>query len=349
MLEKVLEKICPNKKEKYLEKYLNLKYKLKMIKLFFKKRTDYYLLGTPEYGNLGDHAIAEAEKKFINDCGKSVTEISSTCVYYNIKGVKKLIKNANIIITGGGFLGSIWMNEERMVRKVVQAFPENKIIIFPQTFYYEDTVEAIKEKEHTFKLYEEHKNLHIYAREEKTYNFLKQELKNTEIQIVPDIVLYLNETKDIKREERILVCMRKDKEKISSKLIEEFLQNVKLPLKYTDTVVEHNIMENKRKEELENKFMEFRKSKLVVTNRLHGMIFAFITATPCIAVDNLTKKVSGVYKWIKDVEFIKMIEEKTTKMDLDNFVDKVLNNEYKNNKEISSQFEKLKNEIEELN
>ncbi len=41
-----------------------------------------------------------------------------------------------------------------------------------------------------------------------------------------------------------------------------------------------------RMEELNSKFAEFLSSGLVITDRLHGMIFAAITGTPCIALDN---------------------------------------------------------------
>ena len=56
------------------------------------------------------------------------------------------------------------------------------------------------------------------------------------------------------------------------------------------------------------KLREISSARLVVTNRLHMMIFAAITATPCIAIDNLTHKVLGVYQWIKPLPYIKLIE-----------------------------------------
>lgn len=38
------------------------------------------------------------------------------------------------------------------------------------------------------------------------------------------------------------------------------------------------------------------------------MIFCAITATPCIAMDNLSGKVKGVYEWLKDLPYINFIE-----------------------------------------
>lgn len=347
MLEKILKKISPNKEKEYMDKYLKIKYKLKTLKFYFKEKTDYYLLGTPEYGNLGDHAIAMAEKEFIKDCKKTVTEITSPTVYYNIKGLKKIIKNKPILITGGGFLGSMWMNEENMVRKIIQEFSNNKIIIFPQTVFYENTEIGQKEKEITFELYKKHKNLHIYAREQRTYNFLKNELHGIDIKLVPEIVLYMNKTENINREDKILVCMRNDKEKVENKLIENFLNKQNVKLEYTETNLPYAITEKNRGKELNNKFKQFQTSKLVVTNRLHGMVFAAITSTPCLCMDNLSKKVSGVYEWIKDKEYIKLIDETTDEETLERFLEKVWKNNYNyDNKALQIDFNELKKEIE---
>ena len=51
---------------------------------------------------------------------------------------------------------------------------------------------------------------------------------------------------------------------------------------------------------------QIKKSKLLITDRLHGMIFAVITNTPCIAFANKSGKVKGVYNWIsKDNDYVK--------------------------------------------
>lgn len=42
-----------------------------------------------------------------------------------------------------------------------------------------------------------------------------------------------------------------------------------------------------------NKYIKFRECELVITDRIHGMIFAAITGTPCIALSNY--KIKGTY------------------------------------------------------
>ncbi|MBQ7221650.1 MAG: polysaccharide pyruvyl transferase family protein [Synergistaceae bacterium] len=47
-------------------------------------------------------------------------------------------------------------------------------------------------------------------------------------------------------------------------------------------------------------------AELVVTDRLHGMLFAAITGTPCVAFDNKTGKVHSVYEWIAGCEYVQV-------------------------------------------
>ena len=54
--------------------------------------------------------------------------------------------------------------------------------------------------------------------------------------------------------------------------------------------------------------MQFSSSKLVVTDRLHGMIFSAITNTPCICFDNKNGKVSAQYEWIRNNSYVKLVD-----------------------------------------
>ena len=53
--------------------------------------------------------------------------------------------------------------------------------------------------------------------------------------------------------------------------------------------------------EIKKKIVEFSSCKIIVTDRLHGMIFSLIAGVPCVAIDNKNHKVSGVYKTIESV------------------------------------------------
>ena len=62
---------------------------------------------------------------------------------------------------------------------------------------------------------------------------------------------------------------------------------------------------------------EFCGAKLVITDRLHGMIFAAVSETPAIVIRNYNHKVSGSFEWIKSLPYIKYadsVEEVLTEM-----------------------------------
>lgn len=270
-----------------------------------------YFLDTPEYGNLGDQAIAFAMMKFMHDFFPEYKqrEVLENHIYHNLKNLKKTIKSTDIIcLTGGGNMGILYQKYEAIRRIIIKNFPNNKIIIFPQTIDYGKTKYGISEFKRAIKIYNNHKNLTLLAREEKSYKIMKNNFKNCNVLLCPDIVLYLDYF-DLckKRENSIGICLRDDKEKaISSKDLEKiYTLNCKINKVSTTLNNQKEINMNNRKKIIEDKLLEISKNSYFITDRLHGMIFAFITNTNCIALPNSNGKVEGVYNWIKNKGKIK--------------------------------------------
>lgn len=332
-----------------LRTFYKIEYLYKYKKYRKENSRQYILFGVPRHGNLGDHAILIAEHQFLKDIGiNDVFDIPIEMQNILINTLKKHVnQNDVIMITGGGFIGSQWMEEENMVRQVLTTFFNNKTIIFPSTIYYKNDENSQKELEIDKKIYTQHKNLIICAREEITYKWIKENYPDIQSLLIPDIVLYLkNENNSSERENVALLCLRKDIEKnINDEKILRIESTVKkyCQVKYTDTVVRKRITEKNRDKELEEKLKEFSKAKLVITDRLHGMIFAAITDTPCIAIGNYNYKVKGVYEWIKNSGYIKFIEDINL---LDEKIKQVLQQEERKYPiEIREKYKDLKNAI----
>ncbi len=308
MIKNLIKKVYLYIKRIYVRK------KLRVI-LERKKEKCIFLIGSPLHGNIGDHAISIAERKLLENIDeKQIIEIPGE--YYNLgydKIKNKVKKEDIIIITGGGFIGSLWLNEENMVRHIISHFMENRIIIMPQTIFFEKNELGKKELNISKAIYESHPDLWIFVREEKSFNFCKENFNKIEnVFLVPDIVMYLDYQLPQDKREGVLFCIRKDKEKVldTNKIndLTNIIKSINLQIKETTTVLKKRISLKQRQYIFENKLLEFKKSRLVITDRLHGMIFAAITATPCIAMDNLSGKVRGVYEWLKNIEYIKFIE-----------------------------------------
>lgn len=323
------------------QKQANIKVRNKIVKQLKKnKKQKFVLLGTPLHGNLGDQAIVLKEYEFLKDNFANAEIIEIPRYYYDLLAatLKTYISSTDLIlIHGGGYLGTIWLSEELFVRKVIELFQNNKIIIFPQTVSYEKSDFGKQEPLKAQQIYSKHKNLTIFARECNSYNFLKENF-NCNIYLTPDIVLYGSNSiiKNSSRRETVVFCFRKDKEK---KLTDEQINSIKNcqrlqefePL-FVDTVVNYNVFSKTRKKEVEKKLEIFSQAKIVVTDRLHGMIFAAVTGTPCVAMSNSNGKVKAVYEWIKDFEYIKYSESPDDFEDVLNSLD--INRSYRYNPDL---------------
>lgn len=270
------------------------------------------VMGIPHHGNIGDNAIAVAEEQLLS---KYFSEYK---VYYMqekyldmcAKRVKKYINDEDIILLhGGGNIGDTYERPEKGRREVIKLYPNNKIIIFPQTAYFSDTQKGKEELEISKQIYNNHKKLIILAREEKSYNFMKEHFYNAKIYLTPDIVMTLHKPNNIyKNREGVLFLFRTDEEKtLDDRKVKELINNKYTKVTTSDMNLGKGIVKiggKVRDELLESKFNQLKEHKFVITDRLHGMIFAAITETPCIAFGNFNHKISESYKWLENLKYI---------------------------------------------
>ena len=273
------------------------------------------LTGTPVYGNIGDIAITSAEIKLLRDNNIAFLEVPITVAkWYRKRLAEKMPQSVKILNQGGGNMGIQWFNAEIYRREDLCYFFEHDIIVFPQTLYYGNSKRGIEELENSIKSYSKNKErLHLFAREKISYEQMKKLYPLNDVQLVPDIVLYLNKMERTNKRKGIIFVVRSDKEKnISNEQMGEFIKLAKkidADITITDTVINRMILKNNRKKILEKKLEQFGKAKLVVTDRLHGMIFSIITGTPCVVVSNSNHKIRGVYEWVKDLKNVQFVED----------------------------------------
>jgi exopolysaccharide biosynthesis predicted pyruvyltransferase EpsI len=157
--------------------------------------------------------------------------------------------------------------------------------------------------------------LTIVAREPQSYKLIKKYFDKVNIIETPDIVLSLELALEEFPREGIITLLRDDKEKkempqISSLLVELSKQ---FEISTSDTHLGENFFERidhqNRKSILNEKWKEIAQHKLVITDRLHGMIFSYITKTPCIVFSNSNYKIRETYKkYLSESKSIMFIE-----------------------------------------
>ncbi|MBU3198080.1 glycosyltransferase [Clostridium estertheticum] len=311
-------------------KYIKLKGKgYKETKHLYEAKTKQkriFIIGTPNHGNLGDHAIAYAEEKILKDNFKDfiIIEIVTADIIKHIKNLKKNVKKDDIfVLQGGGNLGDEYIWEEEGRRKIISEFKDNKIILFPQSIYFKETVIGKTELSKTKTIYNEHKNLIMVAREETSYNIMKETFVNSKVILTPDIVLYLNETYPKLERKGVLLSLRQDKEGVLSSQQKDDIRSeaqsnfdkiiitdtVDVFTTHEDKILQYMINLNQREKRLKAKWNQFKGVQVVITDRLHGLVFCAITSTPCIVIANYNHKVKDTYAWLKDLNYIKFVND----------------------------------------
>lgn len=276
----------------------------------YKDKKKIVLIGLPEYDNLGDLAIGYAECSFIQNNKTDDYDflpVTERCFEKYLKQIKKVI-NANdiIFIQGGGNFGNQYYDQERIRRKILRNFKENKMYLMPSTFYMKND----KNIDNFVKRYNT-KKFSIFLREKYSFELAKKHFKN-QLYLVPDIVLSLEHVVTKNSRDGIGLCIRKDIErKVSKEQEDKIKQSVyrnrnKLFMFDTSNKKTNNFEDYQ--EIMRNIFDEISKYELVITDKLHCMIFCAITGTPCIALGNYNYKIKGVHEWIQHYDFVKFCE-----------------------------------------
>lgn len=274
-----------------------------------------YIVGTPLHGNLGDHLIALAEMQLLsNQSGYQLQDVPMLVYTNSRRKFRRLVKKDDIIlISGGGWLGTLWLHNEINVRNIIRDFPNNKIVVLPQTVYYEETDKGKKEMEISRNIYSSHSNLTMFLRDEASYIFVQTNhlVGDNKSYYTPDMALAFRSPHICEdSRQNALICFRRDREKVllegDAQNLREYLWSIGMDTRDTTTVYYDSISLEKRASSVEEKLKEYSKAKIIVTDRLHSMIFAALAGTPCVAFDNKTHKVSGVYEWMKHLDYIRI-------------------------------------------
>lgn len=285
-----------------------------------------------DYGNIGDIAISHAQKQYLKNVltGYEVISIPISQTRFVINSIKKQIKTDDIVtIIGGGNMGGIYPDIEDLRQLVIKSFPSNRIVCFPQTLDWDDSAKSNRALKTIVKKYAKHPDIHIFARESITHGKLIElfnKYNNVNIGLVPDIVMSASAESlgatDSFESSGILKCLRNDKEvalsTIQYAIVDKALADTDHEITKTDTHAGGSQLDNDYCATLlSDKLNQFRAAKLVVTDRLHGMILCLLSGTPCLVLPNSNHKIRQTYlDWLSDHPRLIFLElEETSNID----------------------------------
>lgn len=281
----------------------------------------FYIFMTPNHLNVGDMAIMESEKAFVSerfpDYDLVLFDTDESDAIDSL--ILRVIRPGDILaIHGGGFMGILWFGGEIILRKLLRIFAGKKIVILPQTVFFSDDAQGREELEKSRRIYESSRNLTLCVREKHSFQFMRERMPNVRTRLMPDMVLSYRyvPSADMRITDEGLIVLRDDIEKTADYRpdAERALRNLGMPWRYTDTIA----YEEKKwygvlsgydtKRIVENKLAEFAKARVVITDRLHGMVFAALGNTPCVVLPSASHKIHGVYEWLERFPFVTYLD-----------------------------------------
>ena len=148
-------------------------------------QTKCILVGAPYYHNIGDHLIWRGIRDFFDQHNLKCLHTFS-CFHHPQVG--SIDKDCIIFYIGGGNIGDLYLDFSKQLANVVQLFPDNRIIVFPQTIYYDSKTN----EKYYLNLFASHKDLHFCARDKTTLQILSDYFQDSRVLLVPDMAYYIN-------------------------------------------------------------------------------------------------------------------------------------------------------------
>jgi len=277
---------------------------------------NYIFIDLPYYSNIGDTLIWKGTEDLL----KKVPHKCLLRASYQTFQYPELSEDVLILMMGGGNWGDLYHPHNELRRNVVRRYPNNKIIIFPQTVFYEGARNAREDA----KVFRKHKRLTICARDEYSFRFLRAFDFGKDVLLVPDMAFCIN-VEELKlycnqSMHKDLLFKRVDKEKVDENMFDGLAENFEISdWPYYETVepqTEHlyELIETGKYNEADmyaiNTYLPQRvitgvefisQYDRVFSNRLHGAILSILLDKEVFILDNSYGKNSQYYNtWLND-------------------------------------------------
>jgi pyruvyl transferase EpsI len=265
-----------------------------------------------DYPNLGDVALTQSvfefcrlhlpsHKIFVIPAHQTLRFLKGTALHAEADDV--------VVIVGGGNMGDRYRRLEEWRCVIIESFPRQRIISFPQSCEFKSPLA----EDYSRTVYAAHQQLTLCARDSASWERMRKAFPETSVIRVPDTALLLTPASPSTKLVPV-VCLRTDSESRlgadrRAKLIEG-LKNFWPQTVSTDTAAQQTI-EN-YPAELQALFGVFSQASVVVTDRLHGLIFAKLHQKPCVVIEGDNDKLKAfVNTWMPDAKNICIVDNPT--------------------------------------
>lgn len=284
------------------------------------------ILGVTDYGNLDDHAIAYAQRKFVDKIvdGNQKRLIVEVPARTPIRHVIDIVTPDDVLLfTGGDNFGDFYKFAQDIFTPIIEVFPTHPKVFFPQSFTFKSDSDFSDERSISGELLAAcnlaGSTLTIVAREAKSFDLFKKHFPNNNILLTPDIVLSLNargnyyvaHASEYKRGVKLFTHEPGEKV-LDASIRENFFTSLKMLQGHIDMNAEDypsDVSIDGRKLALNKLWEIIAGNEVLVTDQLHGLIFAHITGTPCLVFDKHDSKIKMTVKdWLSNTPGVVFVD-----------------------------------------
>lgn len=296
-----------------------LKNKLNIVAEEIPRTARIVRLDLPMHLNVGDQLIDWGTEVFLKSHGLKPALRLSALDYQRYR--HKITPSDILLLHGGGNVNDIYKWHENLRQDVLKRFPDNKIILFPQSIFFFDE-ERGKE---LMKAYQDHKDFTMFVRDQESYSYIQQ-LGGVRCALCPDMAHALwKSDRGVTPQydgEGVLLFLRKDVEAseaqeqnstsidwidvvpaLDQPLSKQIFRAIERCPSY---VVRNRLIDiwNFRRRRIVRKSIElFSKHEMVETDRLHAMILGCLLGKPVRYIDNNYGKLSRYEGlWLRETE-----------------------------------------------
>ena len=260
--------------------------------------------------NLGDFAQAPVVEAWLRkEVGVEPIELDKDeCARLAVPLRRLIHPDDLILLQSGGNMGERGRQTERLRRRIIREFARNTIVSLPQSISWSDTEDGRAEAGVSRPIYRSHPDLEIVARDPVSLENGRELFGPACHRMAPDLVLRMAREPGVQPREGALVVLRADRERALSDdqqgAIFDSLSGWRVDR--FDTKVDRPVRRGRRSRIINEVLDDFARHRLVVTDRLHGMIFAYLTDTPCLVFEAIDHKLRTGVDWLDGTPRIRL-------------------------------------------
>jgi len=280
------------------------------------------LIDEPVHRNVGDHLIHLGITQFFREHDISITARAHTYSYHHRWLGRRVTRDTVLVCCGGGHLGDLYPAHQTLREQLVRDFPRNRIVVLPQSLYFEDKDRMRLAGD----IFRDHPDFHLFLRDQDSRQ-RAEALGLDKLYLAPDMAHALY---PIRTESRVpepqggrLYLLRQDREgadQAKSRATETGASDWSDIVRLPDTLalaglaaafralrgvgslkVLETLLDRRRAVLVERGITLLAGYEEIVTSRLHGALLGLLMGKQVRMLPSLTGKAEAYHAtWLKD-------------------------------------------------